>query len=196
MASLYFKYGTMNSGKTTQLIQANFNYLERGMRTIVFTPQVDNRYGDGVVGARIGLKVENAVVVRPMTDLVDYVQSALEKDPTPIAAVFVDEAQFFSPTHVNQMAQIVDELGIPVLAYGLKVDFKGELFSGSYQLLCLADKLEEIKSICWCGGKAHMVARVDGNGAVQRDGAQVVIGGNDTYISLCRKHYMAGKLKE
>jgi thymidine kinase len=194
MASLYFKYGTMNSGKTTQLIQANFNYQERGMRTIVFTPQVDNRYGDGVVGARIGLKIDNAVVVRSITNLYTYVQAALEKDPTPIAAVFIDEVQFFNASHVYQMAQIVDEFNIPVLAYGLKVDFKGEMFTGSYHLMCLADKLEEIKSICWCGNKAHMVARVDAEGAVLRDGAQVVIGGNDTYISLCRKHYMAGQL--
>jgi thymidine kinase len=166
------------------------------MRTVVFTPQVDNRYGDGVVGARIGLKIENAVIAQIDTNLVEHVKTALEKDQTPIAAVFVDEAQFFNASQVRQMAQIVDELNIPVLAYGLKVDFKGELFSGSYHLLCLADKFEEIKSICWCGGKAHMVARLDESGNMQKKGEQVVIGGNDTYVSLCRKHYLAGKLKE
>lgn len=189
MASLHYKFAAMNSGKSTQLIQAHFNYCERGMVPYAMTPAIDDRYGVGVITARVGLEL-CADVFTATSDLFDIVQQRIEQQ---ILDVFiVDEAQFLTRPQVYQLARIVDELNIPVIAYGLKSDFRGELFEGSYHLLCLADKVEELKSICWCGNKAHMNARVADDGRVLRDGNQVEIGGHDKYVSLCRKHYLQG----
>ncbi|ALP42563.1 thymidine kinase [Aeromonas schubertii] len=190
MASLHYKFAAMNSGKSTQLIQAHFNYCERGMNPLAMTPAIDDRFGVGVISARVGLtlKVE---VFGEESDLFELLRERNEQKR--IDVFIVDEAQFLTREQVYQLARIVDELDIPVVAYGLKTDFRVELFPGSYHLLCLADKVEELKSICWCGNKAHMNARVSASGEVMRDGAQVEIGGNDRYVSLCRKHYLEGK---
>ncbi|MEW7864118.1 thymidine kinase [Aeromonas diversa] len=190
MASLHYKFAAMNSGKSTQLIQAHFNYCERGMHPLAMTPAIDDRFGVGVISARVGLTLK----VEVFTEESDLFELICGRNAEQRIDVFiVDEAQFLTKEQVYQLARIVDELDIPVVAYGLKTDFRAELFPGSYHLLCLADKVEELKSICWCGNKAHMNARVSGSGEVMRDGAQVEIGGNDRYVSLCRKHYLEGK---
>lgn len=190
MASLHYKFAAMNSGKSTQLIQAHFNYCERGMNPLAMTPAIDDRFGVGVISARVGLtlKVE---VFSDESNLFTLIRERNEDKA--IDVLIVDEAQFLTKDQVYQLARIVDDLGIPVVAYGLKTDFRAEMFPGSYHLLCLADKVEELKSVCWCGNKAHMNARVNEAGEVVRDGAQVEIGGNDRYVSLCRKHYLGGK---
>lgn len=189
MASLHYKFAAMNSGKSTQLIQAHFNYCERGMTPYAMTPAIDDRYGVGVITARVGLEL-HADVFTGQSDLYAIVKQRIGDQPVDV--FIVDEAQFLSREQVYQLARIVDELNIPVIAYGLKSDFRGELFEGSYHLLCLADKVEELKSICWCGNKAHMNARVSSRGEVLRAGNQVEIGGHEKYVSLCRKHYLQG----
>ena len=189
MASLHFKFASMNSGKTTQLIQTQFNYLERGMNPLVMTPAVDTRCGVGVIRARVGLEL-NVEAFTPDADLYAIVNQ--QHQQWAIDVFIVDEAQFLTKVQVYQLASIVDKLGIPVVAYGLKTDYQGELFEGSYHLLCLADKFEELKSICWCGKKAHMNAKFDSEGRIIKNGDQVDIGGNDKYISLCRKHFIEG----
>ena len=153
------------------------------------TPAIDDRFGVGVITARVGLELK-VDVFTASSDLYRIVEQRHAQQRVDV--FIVDEAQFLSREQVYQLARIVDELNIPVIAYGLKSDFRGELFEGSYHLLCLADKVEELKSICWCGNKAHMNARVAGSGEVLRDGAQVEIGGHDKYVSLCRKHYLQG----
>ncbi len=189
MASLHYKFAAMNSGKSTQLIQAHFNYCERGMTPYAMTPAIDDRYGVGVITARVGLELR-ADVFSAQSDLYAIVKQ--RRSLQTVDVFIVDEAQFLSREQVYQLARIVDELNIPVIAYGLKSDFLGELFEGSYHLLCLADKVEELKSICWCGNKAHMNARVSASGDVLRAGNQVEIGGHEKYVSLCRKHYLQG----
>ncbi|MFC3913792.1 thymidine kinase [Pseudaeromonas sharmana] len=189
MASLHYKFAAMNSGKSTQLIQAHFNYCERGMTPYAMTPAIDDRFGVGVIAARVGLELK-VDVFSPQSDLFAIVLS--RHQATPLHVCIIDEAQFLTRAQVYQLARVVDELDIPVIAYGLKSDFRGELFEGAYHLLCLADKVEELKSICWCGSKAHMNARLAPDGTVLREGAQVEIGGNDRYVSLCRKHYLQG----
>ena len=188
MASLYFYFASMNAGKSTTLLQSSFNYVERGMRTLLFTAAVDDREARGRIGSRIGLKAE-AIPFAGDTDL-DVIVSA-EHGQAPIHCVLVDEAQFLSRKQVDQLAAICDRLGIPVLAYGLRTDFRGELFEGSARLLAIADKLVELKSVCECGRKATMNLRVDTEGRSVREGAQTDIGGNDRYIALCRKHFLA-----
>ncbi|WP_108651407.1 thymidine kinase [Dongshaea marina] len=190
MASLHYKYAAMNSGKSTQLIQAHFNYCERGMRPLAMLPAIDDRYGEGVIAARVGLQLD-VETFHNDTNLFDAIATHHANET--IDVFIVDEAQFLTKTQVYQLAQVVDQLKIPVIAYGLKSDFRGELFEGSYHLLCLADKLEEIKTICWCGNKAHMNARVAENGEVLHHGEQIEIGGNERYVALCRKHYIEGK---
>lgn len=193
MSSLYFKYGQMNSGKTTALIQAAYNYEERGMRVIIFKPAIDTREtAKPEAVSRIGLTHE-AVTVLPNTNVFGH--TVRENDKRPVACVLVDEAQFLSADQVDQLTDVVDLLGIPVMCYGLRTDFQGELFPGSHRLLALADKLEEIKTICHCGRKATMVLRIDDDGVVVRDGEQVVIGGNDRYVSVCRLHHVNGVYK-
>ncbi|MFN4095582.1 MAG: thymidine kinase [Sphingomonas sp.] len=186
MAKLYFYYASMNAGKSTTLLQADFNYRERGMRTLLFTAALDDRSGAGRIASRIGLDTE-AVSFAGDTDLRLHVER--EMDHGPVHCVLVDEAQFLSGAQVDQLAAVADVLGIPVLAYGLRTDFRGNLFPGSARLLALADALVEIKSVCRCGRKATMNLRVDGEGRAVADGAQTEIGGNDRYVALCRRHF-------
>ncbi|GAB4532545.1 MAG: thymidine kinase [Amphiplicatus sp.] len=187
MAKLYFNYAAMNAGKSTTLLQASFNYHERGMRTILFTAAVDDRAGRGVIASRIGLKT----AARPFddgTDLYEAVRAAHARER--LACVFVDEAQFLSRVQVFQLARVVDEIGLPALCYGLRTDFRGELFEGSRWLLALADEIHELKTICECGRKAIMNLRTDETGAPAREGASVEIGGNERYTPLCRRHFI------
>ena len=199
MASLHYKYSTMNAGKSTDLIQTKYNYEERGMSCLVLTPRIDDRYGVGQVTSRVGLKI--AAITIPdsaleMEHLIeDWAYNIWVGTSERIGAVLVDEAQFLSKEHVYSLAKVVDRLNIPVVCYGLRTDFRGELFEGSYHLLALANKLEELKTICHCGRKATMVARVDESGKVVKEGPQVQIGGNDVYVSLCRHHWMLGQIK-
>ena len=185
MAKLYFYYASMNAGKSTNLLQAAFNYAERGMRTMLWSAALDDRGGAGIA-SRIGLSAE-AHLFTPETDLWGAVTTAQAADP--IACVLVDEAQFLSAGQVWQLARVADEGGIPVLCYGLRTDFLGELFPGSAALLGIADSLVELKAVCHCGRKATMNLRTDTEGRTITSGAQTEIGGNDRYIALCRKHF-------
>ncbi len=186
MAKLYFNYSTMNAGKSTVLLQASHNYRERGMKTYLMTAAVDGRAGVGRIASRIGIS-EEADTFRPDDDVFAMIETRQKANP--IACVFVDEAQFLSEDQVWQLARAVDDLKLPVLAYGLRVDFQGKLFPGSAALLALADEMREVRTICECGRKATMVIRQDDNGRAITEGAQVQIGGNETYVSLCRKHW-------
>ena len=192
MASLYFKYAAMNSGKSTQLLQAHYNYFERGMNPMAMTAELDDRAGTGKIKARIGLDL-HAETFNGTTDLFAVIE-AINADKK-VDALLIDEAQFLTEKQVFDCARIVDELNIPVMCYGLKTDFMGKLFEGSEALLRYADNLEEIKTICWCGRKATHTARVTAKGDMVREGAQVSIGGNDMYLSLCRRHFMKGQLQ-
>lgn len=187
MAKLYFYYSTMNAGKSTALLQASHNYGERGMRTVVYTAKLDDRAG-GRVASRIGISSE-AKHFAPDQDL--FADVRVEIGDGPIACVLIDEAQFLTAEHVRQLARVVDELNVPVLCYGLRTDFLGRLFEGSAQLLAWADNLVELKTVCHCGRKATMVVRVRPDGRVETSGAQVEIGGNDRYVPLCRRHFVA-----
>lgn len=186
MAKLYFYYSSMNAGKSTALLQASYNYRERGMNTIVLAPTLDDRYGQGLVTSRIGLQSE-AVSILPDEDLFARVSSLIVEKP--LHCVLIDEAQFLSKKQVLQLGRISDHLDIPVLAYGLRTDFQGEPFEGSKYLLAIADNLKEIKAICHCGIKATMVIRQDPRGNIITSGKSVEIGGNDRYVSMCRKHF-------
>jgi len=186
MAKLYFHYSTMNAGKSTILLQASYNYRERGMETYLLTARLDNRAGSARIASRIGID-ENADTFEAGEDLFDKVQARL--DAVPCACVFIDEAQFLEKEQVWQLARAVDDLGVPIMCYGLRVDFQGELFPGSAALLALADEMREARTICHCGKKATMVVRMDEDGKVLLDGDQVQIGGNESYVSLCRKHW-------
>ena len=186
MAKLYFQYSTMNAGKSTVLLQASHNYRERGMQTYLLTAQLDKRAGEGRIASRIGIS-EPADTFAAETDLFALLQKRLAAGP--VACVFIDEAQFLSHDQVWQLARAVDDLKVPVMCFGLRVDFQGHLFPGSAALLALADEMREVRTICHCGKKATMVVRQDENGNVLRDGAQVQIGGNETYVSLCRYHW-------
>lgn len=186
MAKLYFSYSAMNAGKSTLLLQASYNYEERGMRTLLMTSSFDDRVGKGVIASRIGLTRE-AELFNPDLDLFEFLSAQLSAGR--IDCTFVDEAQFLSEAQVWQLARVADELKIPVMCYGLRTDFQGKLFPGSKALLALADDLREIRTICWCGKKATMVVRLDGQGKIIEDGEQIVIGGEDRYVSLCRKHW-------
>jgi thymidine kinase len=192
MAKLYFYYASMNAGKSTVLLQADFNYRERGMRTMLWTAAIDDRYGAGTITSRIGLET-TANVFDADTDL----RAAIEAThlDAPLSCVLVDEAQFLSRDQVFALAGVCDELGIPVLAYGLRTDFQANLFEGSKWLLALADTLSEIKAVCACGRKATMNLRVDAAGRVAHEGAQTEIGGNDRYLAMCRRHFMAALRK-
>ena len=188
MAKLYFHYSTMNAGKSTLLLQASHNYREGGMDTYLTTARLDDRAGQGRIASRIGIG-EEADTFTPQDDMFEKVRARLEKGP--VACVFVDEAQFLSKEQVWQLARAVDDLGVPVMCYGLRVDFQGNLFPGSAALLAWADEMREVRTICHCGRKATMVVRKGPDGRVLRDGEQVVIGGNGTYQSLCRRHWRA-----
>ncbi|MDF1726609.1 MAG: thymidine kinase [Sulfitobacter sp.] len=188
MAKLYFHYSTMNAGKSTVLLQAAHNYVERGMSTYLLTAQFDNRAGDGRIASRIGIG-EKADTFGPSEDLFAKLEARLAAGPC--ACAFVDEAQFLEPDQVWQLARAVDDLRLPIMCFGLRVDFRGELFPGSATLLALSDELREVRTICHCGKKATMVVRTDAEGRVLREGAQVQIGGNESYVSLCRRHWRA-----
>ena len=187
MAKLYFYYSAMNAGKTTTLLQSAYNYHERGMRTLILTPALDNRFGEGVVASRIGLKA-NARRFAGDEDLFALVEADIAARG-PLHCVFVDEAQFLGKAQVWQISDVVDRLHIPVLAYGLRTDFRGELFEGSRHLLAWADELQEIKTICHSGKKATMNVRVDARGRAVQDGPQVEIGGNERYVSVSRPEF-------
>lgn len=186
MAKLFFHYSTMNAGKSSILLQASYNYQERGMQTYLMTAKLDDRAGQGRIASRIGIGAQ-ADTFTAADDLFERVSDRLSQGPC--ACVFVDEAQFLTPEQVWQLARIVDDLGVPVMCYGLRVDFRGELFPGSATLLALADEMREVRTICHCGKKATMVVRMGDDGKALRDGAQVQIGGNETYVSLCRRHW-------
>ena len=186
MAKLHFHYSTMNAGKTTALLQAAHNYRENDMHVYLLTAKMDTRVGRGKIGSRIGITAD-ADIFDDKDDL--FAKISVENATTPIACVFVDEAQFLSKDQVWALARAVDDLNIPVMCYGLRVDFQGELFPGSAALLAWADEMREVRTICRCGRKATMVVRRDSTGQVVMDGDQVQIGGNDTYVSFCRKHF-------
>ncbi|MBW4330163.1 thymidine kinase [Stakelama sp. CBK3Z-3] len=186
MAKLYFYYASMNAGKSTTLLQADFNYRERGMTTMLWTSAIDDRAGEGRIASRIGLAAA-AHVFAPDTDL--FAAIAADRKQRATGCVLVDEAQFLTAGQVGQLARVCDDLNIPVLAYGLRTDFQGELFPGSARLLAIADALVELKSVCRCGRKATMNLRVDSRGEPVAEGAQTEIGGNDRYIALCRRHF-------
>ncbi len=192
MAQLYYRYSTMNAGKTIELIKVAYNYEERGKRVLVLVPGIDDRYGQGLVSSRIGVS-RAATVINDDTNILKLFMEENEREK--IDCVLVDECQFLLKHHVQELVEIVDSYETPVLTYGLKNDFANELFPGSYYLLVYADKIEEIKTICWCGRKATMVARIV-DGKFVKTGDQIVIGGNDMYVSLCRKHYNDGRLGE
>lgn len=193
MAKLYFYYSAMNAGKTTLMLQSDFNYRERGMTTLCFLPEVVASFQPHIQ-SRIGLS-KRPVVLTAYMDVMAYVKSFMQSGS--LSCVLIDEAQFLTKAHVRQLSEVVDELQVPVLAFGLRTDFQGELFEGSQQLLAVADHLEELRTICFCGHKAIMTARMSANGAAVTSGQQVECGGNDKYVALCRKHhraFCAGKL--
>jgi len=186
MAKLYFHYSTMNAGKSTILLQASHNYHERGMQTYLLTARLDDRAGPGRIASRIGIGTE-ADGFDASSDMFEKIKDQMTSGPC--ACVFVDEAQFLTPAQVWQLARAVDDLGVPIMCYGLRVDFRGELFPGSAALLALADEMREVRTICHCGRKATMVVRRGSDGQVLMAGDQVQIGGNETYESLCRRHW-------
>jgi len=186
MAKVYFYYAAMNAGKSTVLLRSSYNYRERGMRTLLFTPSIDTRYGTGRIESRIGLR-SGAVSLGASDDIIARVRS--EHQLQPIACVLVDEAQFLTPQQVWQLAEVADVLDIPVLCYGLRTDFQGKLFPGSATLLGIADDLTELKTICYCGRKATMNLRIDQDGRAAKEGDQVEIGGNNRYVATCRRHF-------
>ena len=186
MAKLYFNYSTMNAGKSTVLLQASHNYVERGMQTYLLTAQFDNRAGEARIGSRIGIGAD-ADTFAAGEDL--FAKIAARLDAGPCACVFIDEAQFLESDQVWQLARAVDDLGVPIMCFGLRVDFRGELFPGSAALLALSDEMREVRTICHCGKKATMVIRQGPDGIALKDGDQVQVGGNETYVSLCRRHW-------
>lgn len=191
MAKLYFNYSTMNAGKSTVLLQASHNYIERGMNTLLLTARLDDRVGLGKIGSRIGLE-SDAHTFAPGENLFDFIEG--ERKGAAIDCVLIDEAQFLESEQVWQLARVADDLKIPVMCYGLRTDFQGQLFPGSAALLAIADNLREVRTICWCGAKATMVVRLGAGGEVQEDGDQIAIG-DDIYVSLCRKHWRERRLQ-
>ncbi|MBQ2834499.1 MAG: thymidine kinase [Clostridia bacterium] len=182
MAKLYFRYGAMGSSKTANAVMVQYNYRERGCEVLMLKPRLENRDGATIVRSRCGLEAECR-----------YVEDLPEIDLTGISCVIVDEAHFLTSSQVRALVDIVDDHDIPVICYGLRTDFRGELFEGSRELLCWADTIEEIKTICWCGRKATFNARIH-DGKVVREGEQILLGGNSTYISLCRRHWKSGEI--
>ena len=187
MAKLYFNYSSMNAGKSTMLLQANHNYIERGMKPRIYTSDLDNRFGEGEIVSRIGLKAKSNI----FTSKTDIYKEVLNIHNNSIVdCVLIDEAQFLTQNQVIQLGKVVDELDIPVLAFGIRTDFQGNLFEGSKYLLAWADNLKEIKTVCHCGRKATMVLRLNAKGEVVSDGTQIEIGGEEKYVSVCRKHFI------
>ena len=186
MAKLYFYYSSMNAGKSTALLQSSYNYRERGMNTLVLAPQLDDRFGAGKVTSRIGIETDARTFV-PDDDLLALVEA--RNKHSQLHCVLIDEAQFLTKDQVFQLGEVTDNMNIPVLAYGLRTDFQGEPFEGSKYLLAWSDNLKELKAICDCGSKATMVVRFDEGGNAITEGSQIEIGGNDRYVSMCRKHF-------
>ena len=186
MAKLYFYYSSMNAGKSTALLQSSYNYRERGMNTLVLAPDFDDRYGSGKVTSRIGIETD-AKTFRPEDNLFEHIETLCKEEP--LHCVLIDEAQFLTKDQVFQLGEVTDKLNVPVLAYGLRTDFQGEPFEGSKYLLAWSDNLKELKAICDCGSKATMVVRFDETGNAVTEGSQIEIGGNDRYVSMCRKHF-------
>ena len=191
MAKLYFNYSSMNAGKSTMLLQANHNYIERGMNPRIYTSDLDNRFGKGEIVSRIGLKAKSNIF-SSKTDI--YKDVLNNRKNSIIDCVLIDEAQFLTQNQVIQLGKIVDELDTPVLAFGIRTDFQGNLFEGSKYLLAWADNLKEIKTVCHCGRKATMVLRLNARGEVVSDGTQIEIGGEEKYVSVCRKHFIEKNL--
>lgn len=192
MAKVYFRYAAMNAGKSTQILQVRHNYHERHQTTLLLKPSVDTREGSDVVRARVGLEATVDALVAPGTDLKALLQARTEAGTARPDCILVDEAQFLQPEQVLALCDIADFEGIPIMCFGLRSDFRGQLFPGSATLMALADNIEELKTICWCGRKATVNARLV-DGQITLDGPQVLIGGNESYISLCRKHWREGK---
>ena len=187
MAKLYFNYSSMNAGKSTMLLQANHNYIERGMNPRIYTSDLDNRFGKGEIVSRIGLKAKSNI----FTSKTDIYKDILNFSKNSIVdCVLIDEAQFLTQIQVSQLGMVVDELDIPVFTFGIRTDFQGNLFEGSKYLLAWADNLKEIKTICHCGRKATMILRLNAKGEVVSDGTQIEIGGDEKYVSVCRKHFI------
>lgn len=186
MAKLYFYYSAMNAGKSTTLLQSSYNYQERGMNTLVYTAAIDDRYGVGKVSSRIGIS-QDARLFKNDSNLFDEITAYIADEK--LHCILIDEAQFLTKQQVYQLTEVVDKLKIPVLCYGLRTDFQSELFEGSRYLLAWADQLEELKTICYCGRKAGFVIRMNEKGEAVKDGDQIQIGGNDSYLSVCRLHY-------
>jgi len=189
VAKLYFYYSSMNAGKSTSLLQAAWNYRERGLHPLLLTPQLNTRDGDGCIASRIGLSAA-ATTFSPAASLLTLIQQLLTSHP--VSCVFVDEAQFLTRRQVYDLGEVADGLNVPVLCYGLRTDFQGNLFEGSQHLLAWSDVLSEIKTICHCGRKATMVLRIDEQGRPIRSGEQIRIGGNESYVSVCRRHFKEG----
>ena len=187
MAKLYFNYSSMNAGKSTMLLQANHNYIERGMNPRIYTSELDNRFGKGEIVSRIGLKAKSNIFTSKTNIYMDILN--LRKNSI-VDCVLIDEAQFLTQNQVSQLGKVVDELDIPVLTFGIRTDFQGNLFEGSKYLLAWADNLKEIKTVCHCGRKATMVLRLNAKGEVVSDGTQIEIGGEEKYVSVCRKHFI------
>ena len=187
MAKLYFNYSSMNAGKSTMLLQANHNYIERGMKPRIYTSDLDNRFGKGEIISRIGLRSKSNIFTNK-TDI--YLDILNVLDNIQVDCVLIDEAQFLTQNQVIQLGKVVDELEIPVLTFGIRTDFQGNLFEGSKYLLAWADNLKEIKTVCHCGRKATMVLRLNAKGEVVSDGTQIEIGGEEKYVSVCRKHFI------
>lgn len=194
MAKLHFYYSAMNAGKSTTLLQSSYNYNERGMDTLLYTPIIDDRYGVGKITTRIGLQ-QTAIPVDKEFDLFLSVKKYIADNPN-IKCVLIDEAQFLSKKQVEQLTYVTDFLNMPVLAYGIRSDFRGEPFEGSVYLMAWADSLIELKTICHCGKKATMNVRIDASGRVVTEGEQVQIGGNESYVATCRKHYRTQEVGE
>ena len=192
MAKLYFRYGAMGSSKTANALMVRYNYMERGMKVILLKPRLDRRDGERIVHSRIGLDA-------PCDYVEDFIEMAEKNWTAPddckdYSAVIIDEAQFMTSSQVDFMAHVVDDLNLPVICYGLRTDFRSEMFPGSARLFELADVIEQIPTVCWCGKKAHFNARIIGNTMV-RTGEQVFLGGNESYVALCRRHFMSGKFR-
>ncbi len=196
MAKLYFSYSAMNAGKSTLLLQASHNYQERGMETLLLVSSIDNRTRQGEIASRIGLRQPAEVFSHDdnLFELISLRASKWKETGKPVACVFVDEAQWMQERQVWDLSRVADELGIPVMCYGLRTDFQGKLFPGSAALLAIADELREVRTICWCGKKATMVVRLDGNGVPVEEGDQIFVGGNESYVSLCRLHWRGRNL--
>lgn len=194
MAKLHFYFSAMNAGKTTTLLQSSYNYNERGMDTLLFSPAIDDRHAAGIIASRIGLRT-SAIPFEEDFDFFQYIEEALQRNKN-IRCALIDEAQFLKKLQVEQLSRISAELNLPVLAYGLRTDFMGEPFEGSKYLLAWAEELIELKTICHCGKKATMNIRLDKEGNAVTDGAQIEIGGNDRYIAVCKKHFLCGESKK